>query len=184
MAFDCGVQYRPARSFSVGLAVSNFGPRLNYASSGETDPLPAILRGGFALSPRLPGPVEVRLVGDIWRDLVSTMAHTPDFVYSWEQMEDGIGLELRYAKLVSLRLGYFEDVQGQRGGILVENDGATRRVSLLRQLVRPSPGEAVGWGFCWGVGVEFNGLNFDVGVDEDIYDFPTRNVRFQLSARL
>jgi hypothetical protein len=182
-AVDGGVQYMPLDFLSIGLACNNVGPDIRYTRSGESDPLPAILRFGFALRPRIPGPVEVALVGDIWRDLVTTMPRTPDFVYSWEQMEDGIGLELRYAKLVSLRLGYFEDVQGQRGGILVENDGATRRVSLLRQLVRPSAGEAVGWGFCWGVGVEFSGLKFDVGVDEDIYDFPTRNVRFQLSAR-
>jgi hypothetical protein len=184
MALDCGVQYRPARLFSMGLALSNFGPGLNYTSRGEADPLPAILRGGFALSPRLPGPVEVRLVGDVWRDLVTTMPHVDSFVDFWEQLEDGIGLELRFAKLASIRLGYFEDVVGQRGGILLKDPmGFTRRVSLLRQLFWPRPGEAVGWGFCWGVGVEFSGLKFDVGVDEDIYDFPTRNVRFQLSGR-
>jgi hypothetical protein len=176
-----GVQYRPLDFLSIGLACDNVGPDIHYTRSDESDPLPAILRGGFALRPRIPGPVEVALVGDVWRDLVTAMPRTPDFVNFWEQMQDGVGLELRFAKLASVRLGYFEDIQGQRGGILVENDDATRRYSLLRQLVRPSPGEAVGWGFCWGVGVEFNGLKFDVGVDEDIYDFPTRNVRFQLS---
>ncbi len=100
-------------------------------------------------------------------------------------MEDGIGLELRFVRLASVRLGYFEDIVGQRGGIVVKDAmGFTRHVSLLRQIVQPRPGEAVGWGFCWGVGVEYSGLKFDVGVDENIYDFPTRNVRFQLSGRI
>jgi hypothetical protein len=183
MAFDCGVQYRPARLFSVGLAVSNFGPGLRYPGNDEADPLPAILRGGFALTPRLPGPVEVRLVGDVWRDLVTVMPHTDSLVDFWEQMEDGIGLELRFARLASVRLGYFEDIQGQRGGIVIEDSpGETHRVSLLRHLIEPPTGEAVGWGFCWGVGVEYSGLKFDVGVDENTYVFATRNVRFQLSA--
>ena len=184
LALDCGVQYRPVQVLSMGLTLSNFGPGLNYASSGATAPLPAIVRGGFALTPRMPGPVEITLVGDIWRDLVTMMPHTDNLVDFWEQMEDGIGLELRFVRLASVRLGYFEDIVGQRGGIVVRDAmGFTHHVSLLRQIVQPRPGEAVGWGFCWGVGVEYSGLKFDVGVDENTYDFPTRNVRFQISGR-
>jgi hypothetical protein len=184
-AVDGGVQYRPFDPLSLGLALSNLGPNIRYADSGASDPLPTILRFGFALSPKLPGPVEVRFVGDVWRELVSEMPHTSNLVYLWEQMESGLGLELRFAKLTSVRLGYFEDIMGQRGGIVVKDSmGFTRHISLLRQTTQLSTGEVAGWGFCWGVGVEFQGLKFDVGVDENIYDFPTRNVRFQLSARL
>jgi hypothetical protein len=184
-AVDGGVQYRPFDPLSLGLALYNLGPNIRYADSGASDPLPAILRFGFALKPRIPGPVEVALVGDVWRELVSEMPHTGSFVNLWEQMESGLGLEMRLAKVASVRLGYFEDIPGQRGGVVVRDSmGMTRRVSLLRQLTKPRPGETVGWGFCWGVGVEFSGLKFDVGVDENIYDFPTHNVRFQLSARL
>jgi hypothetical protein len=185
-AVDGGIQYRPFDFLSAGVALNNLGPRMDYIprDTFPGDRLPTILRGGFALSPRLPGPVEVRLVGDVWRDLVTAMPHVDSFVDFWEQLEVGVGLELRFAELASVRFGYFEDIVGQRGGIVVQNGGATRHVSLLRQLTRPRTGEAVGLGFCWGVGVEFSGLKFDVGVDEDIYDFPTRNVRFQLSARL
>jgi len=181
-AVDGGVQYRPLDLLSLGLALDNLGPSIRYFDSGPSDPLPTILRFGFALKPGLPGPVEVALVGDIWRELVSEMPHTGNLVSLWEQLESGLGLELRFAKLASVRLGYFEDIMGQRGGILVKNShGGTRRTSLLRRLLEPPAGEAVGWGLCWGVGVEFSGIKFDVGVDEDIYDFPTRNVRFQLS---
>ena len=185
-ALDGGLQCKPLDLLIVGLAMNNLGPNIDfhYSDTVVGDPLPAILRFGFALSPKIPGPVEVRLVGDVWRDMVTTMPRTGNLVDFWEQMKDGIGLELRFAKLASVRLGYFEDIVGQRGGIVVQHGGATRHVSLLRQLTKPRPGEAVGLGFCWGVGVEFSGLKFDVGVDEDVYDFPTRNVRFQLSARL
>jgi hypothetical protein len=185
-ACDGGVQYRPSSSLQLGLVLANIGPDLVYTSSGETDPLPAILRFGFALRPRIPGPVEVALVGDIWRDLVTPIEYwggEESALMFWENMRDGLGFELRVAKLASLRLGYFEDIQDQTGGILVGEGYGTRRISLLRYLVEHhTKPQDVGW--CWGVGLEYRGLKFDVGVDESIYDFATRNVRFQLSARL
>jgi hypothetical protein len=185
VAFDGGVQCEPVSLLRIGVALSNLGPKLAYTATGDSDPLPAILRFGFAVRPRVPGPVEVALVGDVWRDLVNEMPHTDSLVDLWEQMQDGLGIELRVAQLASVRLGYFEDIQGQRGGIVVRNShGQTHHVSLYRQLTVPFPDKAVGWGFCWGVGIEFRGLKFDVGVDEEVYDFATRNVRFQLSARL
>jgi len=184
IALDCGALYRPFQCLSIGAALSNFGPGINYMDDGGTDALPAIARVGFAFSPRIPGAVQVALVSDAWRDLDRPMPRAGDFVHRWEQVEHGVGLELRFARLASIRLGYFEDIVGQRGGIVVQNFGATRHISLLRQLTKPLSGEVVGLGICWGVGVEFIGLKFDVGVDENIYDFPTRNVRFQLSAGL
>jgi len=186
-AVDGGVQCRLFDLLSVGVALNNLGPRLDYYRDDTIpgDRLPTILRLGYSLSPRIPGPVEVTLVADVWRDLVTPMWHSPYFVDTWEQMQDGIGLELRFAKLASVGLGYFEDIMGQRGGIVVEDSmGFTHHISLLRHLDNPHLGRIVGWGFCWGVGVEYNGLKFDVGVDENIYDFPTRNVRFQLSGRI
>jgi hypothetical protein len=101
----------------------------------------------------------------------------------WENIRNGLGLELRVAKTASLRLGYFEDIQDQTGGILVGEGYGRRRISLLRYLLeRHTRPLDVGW--CWGVGLEYRGVKLDVGVDESIYDFATRNVRFQLSARL
>lgn len=184
-ACDGGVQYQPYSSLQLGLALANIGPDLVYTSSGETDPLPAILRFGFALRPRIPGPVEVALVGDVWRDLLSPIEYwggEENALIFWENMRDGLGLELRVAKLASLRLGYFEDIQDQAGGILVGEGYGRRRISLLRYLLeRHTRPLDVGW--CWGVGIEFHGVKLDVGVDENIYDFATRNVRFQLSVR-
>ena len=185
VAFDGGIQCRLWSPLTLGAAIENVGPRLRYDST-ESDPLPAILRGGFALKPRIPGPVEVALVGDVWRDLVSPIEYwggEENALIFWENMRDGLGLELRVAKMASVRLGYFEDIQDQTGGILVGEGYGTRRISLLRYLVEHhTKPQDVGW--CWGVGLEYRGVKLDVGVDENIYGYATRDVRFQLSARL
>ncbi len=39
-------------------------------------------------------------------------------------------------------------------------------------------------GLTWGVGLEQRGIRIDVGVDSDLYDLPTRSVRFQFSWHL
>jgi len=126
------------------------------------------------------------LVGDVWRDLVTPIDYwggEESALMFWENMRDGLGLELRVAKMAGLRLGYFEDIQDQAGGILVGEGHGRRRISLLRYMVEHhTTPQDVGW--CWGVGLEFHGVKLDVGVDESIFDYATRNVRFQLSARL
>lgn len=186
-AGDVGVQYRPHSYLQLGLALNNLGPDIRYGKY-DNNPLPAILRFGFALKPRIPGPVEVALVGDLWRDLVTPIEYWGDgdsALMLWENMQDGLGLELRVAKLASVRLGYFENIQSYSGGITVKDQhGITRRVSLLRFVTQTGLGKAVGMGLCWGVGLEYRGLKLDVGVDEEIYYIAPRNVRFQLSARL
>jgi hypothetical protein len=185
LAVDAGAQYQPFGPLTVGAAIENLGSRLRYDST-KGDPLPDLVRVGFALRPRIPGPVEVALVGDLWRDMVTPIEYSgggDSALMFWENMRDGLGLELRIAKMASVRLGYFEDVQDQTGGILVGTEYCRRRISLLRYLLEHhTKPQDVGW--CWGVGLEYRGLKFDIGVDESIYDFATRDVRFQLSGRL
>jgi hypothetical protein len=185
VGLGAGVLYRPLNSLSLGVAIDNLGPDIRY-DKYYVDPLPALFRVGFALSPPIPGPVEIALVGDVWRDLVTPIDYWgggDSALMFWENMRDGLGLELRVTKLASLRLGYFEDIQDQTGGILVAEGYGTRRISLLRYLVEHhTKPRDVGW--CWGVGVEFHGVKLDVGVDESIFNYATRDVRFQLSARL
>ena len=184
VGFDGGVQYRVWSPLTLGASIENVGPRLRYDST-KSDRLPTLVRLGFALKPRIPGPVEVALVGDVWRDLVTPIDYWgggDSALMFWENMRDGLGLELRVAKLASVRLGYFEDIQDQTGGILVGEGHGRRRISLLRYLVEHhTTPQDVGW--CWGVGLEFHGVKLDVGVDENIFNYATHDVRFQLSAR-
>jgi hypothetical protein len=192
-AFDAGIQYRPWNQLGLGLSVANIGPRLEYRyeppqADTPSDPLPALFRLGAAFSPRLPGPVQVSLLADVSRDLVTSI-HSYDFTSFSDAFWKGAGLELRIARLASVRFGYFEDIEGSRGGILTGESDSVTRVSLLDFLTHRYVGHVISepyripFGLCWGVGLEFKGISADIGTDECIYDFPTRNVRFQLSYR-
>jgi len=186
VGFDGGVQYRVWSPLTLGASIENVGPRLRFDST-KSDRLPTLVRLGFALKPRIPGPVEVALVGDVWRDLVSPIdwwLGGDSTVMLWENLQRGLGLEVRIARMATLRLGYFEDIVDQQGGIIVPDPyGYPRHISLLRYLLEHH-GKPTDIGLCWGVGLEYRGLKFDVGVDESVYDYATRNVRLQLSARL
>ncbi|MFO7650103.1 MAG: PorV/PorQ family protein [bacterium] len=192
VAADIGAQYRPASNLGLGLAVHNLGPGVRYTRSGDdpADPLPAIARFGLDYVPGSLGRFEFRLVADVWRDLVTDfrVAGTGfERVVSFtEQFQFGAGVEVTFARVASLRLGYFQDIYGQRGGLVCEKSGTgqSRHISPLRYLTEGGWDKPMAWGLCWGCGVEFGGFAFDVGVDEDIYDFLTPNVRAQVSWQL
>lgn len=69
----------------------------------------------------------------------------------WKDTWKGYGLEYTWYDLISGRVGYFEDVAGVRIG--------------------PT----------FGAGIQLKDLRFDLGVDSELYDFPTDNYRFSLS---
>lgn len=68
----------------------------------------------------------------------------------WADTWRGIGIEYTLSEFLSIRGGYFWDVIGERVG--------------------PT----------FGGGIRFANLEFDIGVDSEIYDFPTDNYRFSL----
>lgn len=68
----------------------------------------------------------------------------------WEDTWRGFGIEYTLSEFLSLRAGYFIDEVGERKG--------------------PT----------FGGGIRFANLEFDIGVDSEIYDFPTDNYRFSL----
>lgn len=147
VAADAGVQYRPQDALTMGFAVANLGPNLRYDTTAG-DLLPRIARLGFAVRPPIPGPFSATVTYELSRDLFPT-AEWRD-LYHW-----GTGLELEFARLAFVRLGYLHcDSDGWRG-------------------------------WTWGVGLEHRGVRLDVGVDSGIYQWPSsRNVRFQLSGRI
>jgi len=84
--------------------------------------------------------------------------------------------------LVSLRLGYFEDLNNQLGGIVLENeDGETYHYGVWDALTRKGLGRVERVGLCWGFGVGTEALRFDLSSDAAIYDFPAKNWKFQLT---
>jgi len=146
VAGDAGVQYRPQDELTMGFAVANLGPNLRYDSS-DGDFLPRVARIGFAVRPPVPDPVSATVTGELSRDLFPP-AEWRD-LYHW-----GAGLELEFAKIAFVRLGYLHyDRDGWRG-------------------------------WTWGMGLQDRSVRLDVGVDSGIYQSTgTRNVRFQLSGR-
>lgn len=74
-----------------------------------------------------------------------------DLKGEWNDTWRAFGLEYTWYDLISARVGYFEDVAGVRIG--------------------PT----------FGGGIQLKALRFDIGVDSELYDFPTDNYRFSLS---
>jgi hypothetical protein len=146
-ACDAGVQYRPLDALTLGLAVANLGPIIGYHTAAGYY-LPRRARLGFAVRPPIPGPVSATVTGELSRDLFPAVEGRD--LYHW-----GAGMELKFAQLAFVRLGYLHyDRDGRRG-------------------------------FTWGVGIERRGVRLDVGVDSDFYQEPvTKNVRFQFSWHL
>lgn len=116
--------------FSAGINVSNIGPSLNYTEKGEEDPIPTILRFGWAFTTGLgrnghhtitiandfsklmvradkkAGPVEALFTS--WGSLQrQTVRGTSVHLSTLEQFMIGVGVEYWYNNLFSLRTGYY-----------------------------------------------------------------------------
>ncbi len=182
---DAGLQYRAVDWLNLGFALRNIGPNMVYDSL-YSDTLPLTLGFGWEMKPASMGLFEILLVSDIARDLkAESLSDSGDgFQCWWEGLGKGIGLELSYARIVKVRLGYFEDILNEQGGIMVGERYSLRHISLLRFLTQKDVGKFQSWGFCWGVGLEFKGFALDFGVDENIYDHASENLRLQLSYKL
>jgi hypothetical protein len=109
VAGDAGIQYRPQDALTMGLAVANIGPNLRYDSTGG-DMLPRIARVGFAVRPPVPGPVSATVTGELSRDLFFFAASERRDLYHL-----GAGLELEFARLAFVRLGYLYNSRIESG---------------------------------------------------------------------
>ncbi len=205
-ALDAGALYKPFRSLNVGLALTNIGPNISYTSSGESDPLPRMLRLGLAYYPVKNDMVDVALVPEISKILVGMFYDTTGTKTFGRQFQEELrdawksfGVEVGAiglgalastsgaafegtGKLLHVRMGYFEDLTGQRGGIVMKNkDGNSYHYGLGDVLTRKGLGSVSSIGLCFGVGVEFAKFKFDLSMDQLIYDFPTSNYKFSFS---
>ncbi len=187
-ALDAGVLYKPFSFLHAGLALSNIGPNIAYTSSGESDPLPRMLRLGVAYYPVQNNLVSVGITPEITKILVGMFydtTGTKSFGRKLqEEMRDAwksVGVEAKFINLLSTRVGYFEDLTGQRGGIVLEKEGQTYHYGLGDVLTRKDLGTFKSMGFCFGAGLEFARFQFDLSLDQLIYDFPTSNYKFSFS---
>ena len=189
-AGDVGALWRPSARFSLGGSVANLGPGITYPSSGEHNPSPTILRLGACWTPVSNRLVRVNVLPEFDKLLVGMFFDTAGkktFVRELrEELRDAwksLGIEVTCLEFVTVRLGYFEDVTWNRGGIVLEREGLTEHHNLYDLLTRKDLGEFKSIGLCWGVGVGYKDyFRFDVSSDAAICDFPTTNWKLSLVA--
>jgi hypothetical protein len=190
-ALDAGALYKPFNFLQAGLSLSNLGPNISYTSSGESDPLPRMLRLGIAYYPVKDSNWSVSVVPEFSKILVGMFSDTTGTKSFGRQLQEevrdawkSIGFEgtARFEPVaVSARLGYFEDLTGQRGGVVLEKEGQTFHYGLGDVLTRKNLGTFKSIGLCFGAGVEFAKFKLDLSMDQLIYDFPTSNYKFSFS---
>jgi hypothetical protein len=94
-----------------------------------------------------------------------------------------LAVEVTGLGFVAVRLGYFEDISWERGGIMFERDGCEFRHNLYDLLTGRRLGEFRRISLCWGFGIGYRDFfRLDVSSDAAIYDFPTSNWKFSLVA--
>jgi hypothetical protein len=189
-ACDIGVLYRPTSYLSVGASATNIGPGITYTSSGERDPLPTMLRLGACWTPVSNRYVRVNVLPELDKVLVGMFWDTTGRVPFSRKLQVGfrdawkaLGVEVTGLGLLAVRLGYFEDMTWNRGGIVLEKESRTEHHNLYDLLTRKDLGKFKSIGLCWGFGIGYKDyFRFDVSSDAAIYDFPTTNWKFALVA--
>ncbi len=192
-AFDLGLLYQISSKFSLGLNLQNFGPNISYTDTDASDPLPRMLRTGVRYEPlhtrlfRLFVTPELNkvLVG-MFYDPEDSLSFFKELGYEFNEGWKSLGVEFWYFDMLSLRLGYFEDATGARGGLVFNDGGHTSHITIADYIFggkEKRSGDFSGLGFTLGGGVKFKGFQFDIGIDQWIYDFKTQNYKFSLSYR-
>jgi len=189
-AGDVGALWRPSSRFSLGASVANLGPGITYSSTRQHDPSPTILRIGACWTLMDNRYVRLSIMPE-WDKLLVGMLYDSANAKSFgremqTELRDAwkaLGIEVTGLELVTVRLGYFEDMYWNRGGIVFERDGGEYRHNLYDLLTRRALGEFRSISLCWGFGIGHKDyFRFDVSSDAAIYDFPTSNWKFSLVA--
>ena len=155
-AFDFNGLYKILPNFSLGTVLHNIGPNISYSGTGASDPLPWLYRLGIAYTPIDNKYISCTVSAEMTKVFVSMFAQEENsfwenLKYEFKEAWKGIGFELTFYKIISLRGGYFYDMEGARKG------------------------------FTFGTGINIKNFELDIGIDENIYDFPTENRKISLS---
>jgi len=190
VAADVGLTYRPSSRVSLGLAVANLGSHISYRPDYDEPyvaDLPRMARLGLCWTPvddrhfrlNLMPELDKVLVG-MFRDTTGTKTLGRKLKEELRDVWKAAGIEATAFNIVSFRLGYFEDLTNQRGGLVFEQEDETYHYGVYDVLVRKNLGRFKSIGLCWGFGFGSDKLRFDVSSDAAIYDFPTSNWKFTL----
>jgi hypothetical protein len=193
VAFDVGTLYRPTQKLSIGVALSNIGPDITYrpnlpAEAKNIAALPTTARLGLAWTFLENRSVRLCVMPELTKVLVGGSADTAGkslcqrLGEEWRDVWKALGIEATAYGLVSLRLGYFEDLTSERGGFMYGDDhDIYQHLSITDIFTESHAGKLRRIGLCWGFGVGTDMLRFDLSSDAAIYNFPTENWKLQLT---
>ncbi|MEO0227389.1 MAG: PorV/PorQ family protein [candidate division WOR-3 bacterium] len=154
--FDFNSLARILSNLSLGAVIHNLGS-ISYTDDGSSAPLPCLLRLGICYIPMQLDNLSIIISAELTKILTGmfvdqTKSFTENLKYEFvESAWKGIGGEINLARVLALRLGYFYDSEGARKGIT------------------------------YGGGIKLERLEFDIGIDEKIYEFPTPNRKVSLT---
>jgi hypothetical protein len=189
---DVGALYRPSRHLGFGVTVTNVGPKIHYRLDGTQNigyaaSLPRTARLGLCWTPIESRNVRLRVMPELTKVLVGMFSDTTGKSFSrqlgeeWKDVWKAIGIEATAFDFMSLRLGYFEDLTNQRGGLVYEKEWwNTEHHGIGDVLAGRHLGKLKSVGLCWGMGFGSDELRVDFSSDAAIYDFPTSNWKLQL----
>ncbi len=158
-AFDINSLYKMRHDLSIGLVIHNIGPDITYEEYYlMSDALPHILRLGITYVPFDSRYIRCTLSCEMTKSLVGMFASDEqtfweNLRYEFDTAWKGLGLEIVCYRMLAIRGGYFYDQEGRRRG------------------------------FTFGLGVSLKGLEFSIGIDENIYYFPTQDRTVSISYR-
>lgn len=114
-AVDISALYHtPIRGLNLGASLQNIGPSIQYAQSGNKDPLPRTLRLGIAYKLFDTETNKLNFLADITKVVVNWSG---DLKKENEDTWKSIGMEYTYFNLLTGRIGYFRDSSGKRIGL-------------------------------------------------------------------
>jgi len=146
--------YSPVKGLRISAVLDNLGPGISYTSTGEKDPLPLVLRLGAGYTPLYTEHHRLTFAVDIDKVLVGIMDDYKEegLNYVLREAWKHIGVDYTFFDMISLRLGYFMDKEGDREG------------------------------FTFGGGISFKGFKIDISDDHNIYSFDQgANIRYGIS---
>ncbi|MBN2017646.1 MAG: PorV/PorQ family protein [Candidatus Cloacimonetes bacterium] len=109
----------------LGVNIQNFGPDMSYANSESKQPMPLNLKLGLSYRIFDDKYNKLTVTGDINKMMVNTDPLWKRIFTSWgddgfknelDSMIENIGVEYKYYNLISLRVGYVNDVAGHIQG--------------------------------------------------------------------
>jgi hypothetical protein len=185
-ACDVAALWRPSTCVSLGGSLDNLGPGISYPDVDEHDPSPMMLRLGACWTPLNIRFAQVNVLPEIDKSLVgvwSDSAGNNNLRHEFHDAWKALAVEVTAFRLVAVRLGYFEDRTGHRGGLRYGNEGMSYRYSVFDLMTGRHLGELESIGLCWGFGIGYKDyFRIDVSSDAAIYDFPTKNWKLSLVA--